>query len=817
MERKVEHLKRRVIIGYLSIILLSATAIVHVYSLVSRVVSEERKDRSASAKTSIITKTLLFLYEGESLTHLIDDDNEDFAFLNSTLDSVSIQLEKLMSYSPSPPMLERIHGIGSLLDEKRSNTILMMEARREINRIYAKHLADGIKSGKTSAKETGISKEEDLQESVMIVRRQRKGFLKRLAEAFVPIKEDTATVKNSSVRLRTDSIINEYNPADTIAHVLKEIQAGIDREYNILTANLTDRINRLIDNNSIISGRIAQILFEIESEESAIALEEEVRRTEMVRKTSISLALIAVVSLLLILIFLYLILRDISRSRYYRKQLLEAKLLAESLLLSREKLMLMIGHDLRAPLSSILGHIELARQSEAEGGGDKPLDNISVLARHMLSLISDLLDFHRLESGRMVIRPVALSIPALFNEIYNGFKPLADSKGLIFELDTSGVGHTAYTGDPVRIRQASANLISNAIKFTQRGRVSVAVSSTTGEAPGRDIILISVMDEGPGIKESEREAIFKEFTRLPGSEKTEGFGLGLSITCKLATLMGGSVSLKSVVGEGSVFALSIPLMRSVDEVVAGGDRAPSLSSAMQGVSCLVIDDDTVQLKLSEGILRRSNIDVTALSDPLEALSLLPTASFDVILTDIQMPLLDGYELLHRIQSLEAGIRKTPVIALSASISEENEHYIEAGFSGFLNKPFTTGEVMEVLNRLFPSRRQSPAEPPLNVSALTAFASDDKEAAASILQTFIEETRKDISILKEASGKADRNKAASISHKLIPTFTMLGAETIVASLRTLEANKETPEDSSWKETVDNLIERITTAIEEISVE
>jgi signal transduction histidine kinase/CheY-like chemotaxis protein len=793
-------------------------AVIHVSQLVARIIAEEKSDNPAKEKVSVITKALLFLYEGESLTQFLDDENEDFTLFNQTLDSVYFHLQQLESYAPDSSMQEKLSGMELLLLEKRENTRLLMETRREMNRVYSKYISDGINAKKGKARETEVTKEENTQSSAIVVQRQKKGFLKRLAEAFVPVKSDTALVTNSVTSLRTDSLVNEYNPSDTIASVLKKIQAGIDEEYELLNAELNRRVNDLRDNNSITTGRISQILFEIENEESTLAIEQEAAKGEMVRKMSTHLAVIAIASLVLILVFLYLILRDISRSRYYRKELEESRQFAEDLLHSRERFMLMISHDLRAPLSSILGYMELLKQSCRGESSDVYMYNISVLSRHMLSLVNDLLDFHRLESGKISVRPVPFNLCLLFDEICAGFKPLTDSKGLELKLDMSSVSPSSvYMGDPIRIRQVVGNLLSNAIKFTPEGAVYVTVSPQEGEGSD-DKVLISVKDEGPGIMESEQEVIFKEFTRLEGSEKTEGFGLGLSIAFKLATLMNGSLSLESALGKGSTFILSLALPRTGMAVAGCSEGAKLPAVGLHNANCLTIDDDILQLKLTEELLRRNGIRVTAMSNPNEALSLLKTKrDFDIILTDIQMPLLNGYELLTAIRETDVSMKKTPVIALSAGISEDRQHYIDAGFSGFLNKPFTIEEFAALSDELFPPKAQAVAVAPLKISALTAYAADDKEAADLIVQVFKEETQKSLSLLQEALKDVDRQTAAGISHKLIPLFSTLEAEALVAQLRVLEANEAATDESRWKQILEDLICGISAAMREIDGE
>ena len=200
----------------------------------------------------------------------------------------------------------------------------------------------------------------------------------------------------------------------------------------------------------------------------------------------------------------------------------------------------------------------------------------------------------------------------------------------------------------------------------------------------------------------------------------------------------------------------------------------------QDVYCLLVDDDPLQLALTEELLKQSHVQVVGCTNPHNVLELLRNTVFNAIITDIQMPMLDGYHLLEQIRTSGIpGTDKIPVIALSASIAKEHEHYLEAGFTGFLNKPFTAAQLISLLNELLTLHLEARSE--LNFSSLTAFAGEDPEASASILKTFSEETRKSIDLLRDALEGKDREEASRISHKLIPLFTMLGANSLVKPL------------------------------------
>lgn len=363
-----------------------------------------------------------------------------------------------------------------------------------------------------------------------------------------------------------------------------------------------------------------------------------------------------------------------------------------------------------------------------------------------------------------------------------------------------------YSGDPIRLRQVVGNLLSNAIKFTHEGRIVLIVKLSIVDSQ----LSVTVSDSGIGIPEEEQEKIFGEFARLSETEKEEGFGLGLSITRKLIELMGGTLSLKSVPGKGSDFTIVLPLQESEVQALPSApsveeDETETGSFGGREIYCLLVDDDPLQLALTEEFLKRNHVEVASCSNPFAVVDILRNRSFDAIITDIQMPGMDGYGLLDAIRSSGVpGTQAVPVIALSASVENEHTHYLEAGFTGFLNKPFTAKQLITLLNSLLQADIQTEVSPEFNFDSLTAFAGEDKEASASIIRTFAEETNKSISLLRQALEKTECGPAAKISHKLIPLFTMLGASDLVAQLRILEKNDEALTDDGWKRLLSEVI-------------
>lgn len=819
MAEQSGHITLKVILGYLLLVAIAVCSVVYIYQIIEQVAGEEEPDSKARQKVYLVTNTLSLLYESEALGQLVGMPQNNVNHFNRTLNKAHSNMDSLRVLITDSVQLLKIDTIDMLLRQKRLNTRRLLETWKETNteHLYTINIEKVIAEQDTFIEQKEIKEHVVVKQDTILSQKKPRGFFRRLADAFSPSREDTSIIVNTTRQIVTDTLVNVFNPADTIASVLKNLQDSVAGQRKLLADQLLERAANLRYNNSIVTRKINQILRDIEEEEVNASLERMQNKQKILRETSLLIAGIAIVSVVIVIIFIFMITRDISKSKYYRMQLEKAKQYAEDLLHSREKMMLTISHDIRAPLSSIIGYIDLLLRRHPDERQQYYLDNMSGSASHILSLVNDLLDFHRLESGKMEIQRVAFSVSALFNEIFTSFRPIAESKDLTFVLNLKEEGtEKLYIGDPIRIRQIVGNLLSNALKFTREGWV-VMVVSINALADNSALLNVLVSDSGPGIPPEEQERIFGEFTRLSATEKAEGFGLGLSITRKMTVLMGGNLSLKSVVGQGCDFTIELPLtVADVQVLPAAEEEAvsePELPSFVgRDVYCLLVDDDPLQLALTEEYLRQNHVEVSSCTDPFSVVALLQKTSFDAVITDIQMPGMDGYQLLESIRNSGIpGTENLPVIALSASVENEHDHYLESGFTGFLNKPFTARQLITLLNKLLSTELLVTSD--FNFDSLTAFAGEDKEASASILKTFVEETTKSNVLLEGTLQDDDREQSAKISHKMVPLFTMLGATSLVEKLRVIEKNATTLPVEEWKSLLSEVIAEVKKIIEQ----
>jgi len=402
---------------------------------------------------------------------------------------------------------------------------------------------------------------------------------------------------------------------------------------------------------------------------------------------------------------------------------------------------------------------------------------------------------------------VPFNVSSLLNEIYLSFKPMADTKGLKFVIhEKNEEKDLLLDGDPIRIRQIISNLLSNAIKFTSKGSVVLGYEITNDS--GKYILHCIVSDQGCGIPEADKNKLFNEFSRVSGSEGADGFGLGLAITHKLVMLMNGTLSFESEVGKGSMFCVDIPLSAtSVQEVnaVAADLSTSKLSDSNPSLRCLLVDDDPIQLALAKELLGYQGVIVDRCSDSSKVKEMLLKDSYDLVITDIQMPQMDGFELLKVIRSLDnPAVNSIPVVALSGSVPN-NSDLANAGFTAFLTKPYTLKQLHDLIKTIFPDYFSNASE--LDLDALTAFAGDDSQASNAILKTFCDETSHNVSLFQTALEKMDRKESARLSHKFLPLFTMIGAKELTPALEALEKKSDQLSDAEWSVLMSNSIDTI----------
>lgn len=699
----------------------------------------------------------------------------------------------------------------TLLREKDTNTIRILRTLSEVNEsmVSATDIENIIAEQDSVVTQQRVQHRIISHRDTVVTSPKKKGFFRRLGEVFAPPKKDTAIQVKTSLEFATDTVLEAYNPADSLHEKLRAI-AKQKKEGNTVVQRRKRNLQRL---DHMLTARIDSLLKDYEAETLARAIAETEKQQAVRQRSAKIIGGIAIGAVLLSAFFLIIIGRDITRSNRYRRELEEARRRAEDLLASREKLMLAITHDFKAPLGSIMGYADLLSRLTVDERQRFYLDNMKTSSEHLLKLVVDLLDFHRLDLHKAEINRVTFHPARLLEEVYVSFEPLTAAKGLSLKCEIAPELQGTFISDPLRLRQIINNLLSNAVKFTSLGGITLkATYVERGNASfNSSHLLLTVTDTGKGMGVDDRERIFQEFTRLPGAQGEEGFGLGLSIVRMLVQLLEGKIEVDSVLGKGSTFTLRVPLYPvKNEELKMKNEESPCDVNTQSNSSSLIphpslnklllIDDDRIQLTLTAAMLQQSGIDSVICQQPDELLEALRTDTFDLLLTDVQMPAMNGFDLLSLLRASNIPQAKTiPVIAVTARSDMRREDFLSHGFAGSLHKPFTVNELLTELNlEQRAADVPQPTDHALNFSALTAFSGDDPDAAKSILESFVQETRLNADRLQQALDAEDIHGVAAMGHKMLPLFTLLGAAELVALLKELEASRE----ASFNEEIKN---------------
>lgn len=791
----------KIAFGYILLICLLFGAIGYIHQQMTLLTTPTGLEETISNRRKTTHQIVTQLYEAEIIgqTLRIGRLNE-YPKYKRAMKEASALIDSLQQLLTDTLQQMRLDTVRSLLRNKEQNMVLVLEAMKQspTDELYRQQLDSLIMQQDSILSSTHVRRRAVTHRNSYTIHHKPKKFFRRLADVFSPGKPDSTQVDNIIQEEYTDTIDEAYNPVDTIATMLTSIQHKVFQTRQESMRTLDARINQLRIAGGRVSQRVNQLLDNIEDDEQK-AMEVRIAHEQDIRQQAAwTMATIAILAVLLVLIFFTIIWRDITRSNHYRKELEKAKLYAENLLVAREKLMLTITHDIKAPAGSIIGYIDLLIRLVQDRRQQFYLHNMKSSANHLLDLITSLLDYHRLEAGKMDIHPVTFNPHELFESIYTSFLPGAEKKQLTLNFEENIPRTLNLEGDPFRIRQIAENLISNALKFTSQGSITIQVDYEQNRFTFR------VEDTGCGMSIQEQQRVFQAFTRLQSAQGQEGFGLGLSITKKLVELLNGEITIESAPGKGSMFQVVLFLPKVTKAPIT---QVETLSDDKKQWRILLIDDDRIQLNLTEVMIydlfnhAQHNIPpvIKCCTQPEELFKLIASETFDIVFTDIQMPAMNGFELLQKLRSLDVPQAKNiPVIAITARSDMDETDFCTQGFAGCLHKPFNQTELLKIFkthmqedwkgNTVQTDSKPSDTECTYNFSPLTAFSGDDPAAAHEILETFIGESTKNYERMKQALSNKDMADLCNVAHKILPTFTMIEARKAIPALQWLEFHR-----------------------------
>ena len=696
--------------------------------------------------------------------------------------------------------------ISSLLKEEQRNLKQLSDAMAgRPTQNYLQNKVKNLNTGKDSILvHSKAPQTHEAKKTTVEVLKTRRGFFRRLADAFKKEHAETLSVKQDSNRAVIDSVTTPVNVAENVANILEQI----DKKEKVATQDHKQSINKEMEELKMVSAKLAlrsaKHLSDVHQREKD-NMQEAIKKAMEARKHLLwQMELLAIVAFFAIVIMIWFIWRDARKERIYRENLEAANEEIQRIMNQRERLLLTITHDIKAPAASISGFIDLMKDYVSNPQGLECLQNIKNSTAHLSHLVASLLDYHQLENGLMKVQPTSFSPAQLVAESVEGMKLRAEEKGLEISFDckmkgmgTSDSSETSdspmkkkfFRADAFRIRQILDNLVSNAIKYTDRG--SVTIQAQVSEILGKPTLTLSVKDTGKGMTSEEKQKVFHAFTRLKSAQGIEGTGLGLSITQELVSLLGGEIILHSTQGKGSTFIVTIPVepvpkeeTQNKNQTGVGDDKALDSNpeekendSASPQVSVekkkkpefanhkiLILDDDKLQLQLLQEMLRRIVGDtwqVFACNHVMDALTTLHNEQPALMLMDIEMPEMNGMDMIAHINHTNM-----MVVAMTAHDTSILEQLQKAGFDDCLFKPFSMEKLSDILG--------IDSQPQPQLDALLAFAGGDEEAAKEILDTVKQELAAHLTNLKEAveEESLSTDHIGKAAHKLLPIATMM---------------------------------------------
>ena len=859
----------KILVGYalLAVVLVSATWMVYDNTRSLSAVNEA-SERLMARRDIVDSLVFTMLETANAERSVLLGDAGKWQRFDEALNSSAANAMRLRPLLMDTLKQQRLDSLITLLKAKRENTLLVMkELNNDCRDIYYNNKLEALHSGRDSIVISPQTKERHEQhETVYEVVKTKRGFFRRLGDAFRKQHTDTVSTTRLTHQPSTATINHRLNIADSVANVLAEIhseqQRASDRKQNAISSR-----NRQLQRVSIqLTKRTWLLIEDIQSDEHN-ALQRVVGKAMSSRRAMIvRIAVLGLLAILSAAILVVYILRDIKRERCDRQRIIEAKAETERIMQQRERLLLTITHDIKAPAASIAGFIDLLSEYVDQPKAVGYLQNISGSAKHLLQLVSALLDYHKLESGKAERHEVSFAPAVLISECVAQMQPLAMEKKLKLATDVQVTESMLCRSDAFRIKQIVNNLVGNAIKYTDKGEVRVGVNIANRQ------LSISVKDTGCGMTPDELQTVFNAFTRLPGAQGKEGVGLGLTITREIVTLLGGEINVQSAKGKGSTFTVSLPVKIVTNQGVhlspLGSSRLPeqevhqqsnkctnkatsaptkgksqhlNTSTSQPTISVVIVDDDRLQGQLLTEMLQRIDgisFNTTTTIHASEAIAIATESAPNIVFTDIEMPEMNGSEIMRRIRN-NAEVQQrsctTKFVAMTAHEQSIMPQLRSDGFDACLFKPFAVQTLAATICQLtgvavrvsensklktvgeaennsklkilaLASVSTSRAQNSKLRTALLPFTDGDPEAERQI----IGDIRKSIEEYLEMIGDgSDPERIAKAVHKAMPLLEMLepGKNEWLAPLQGVHQQSAPPNDQERERLTKQLIEKL----------
>lgn len=770
MDNKKSYIPIKVFVSYLALTALVVVVGWILYTENRTFSSTENKLASENNKILKVSNLLSNMYKTESFSRITIQSNSDKDFKNylNQTDSLKSEIDSLKKLINNEYQITLLDSVKLLLSQKTANIKqLQIIKNQSTGDETVQKAINKISYMEGTLRKLNLN---DFFKDPSAL----NAYDKKVYSEFVDYMNQN--IPNDSTNTLTQKAL------DSMLIASKAALSDVVRKTTKKQESLTVQENELLQNELSISEQLRKILSIIERDIILNTTKSNVEKEAALNKTNEVVTIAAGVGFVLTIFFSILILNDFSKTESYKNKLEIANSKTETLLKNREQLISTVSHDLKTPLSTIVGYAELLRNSELTNKQSYYTKNIKGSSEYISQLVQDLLDFTQIEAGKITIEHIPFSLKESIHEVGKSIQAVYEQKNLELILDIDTKFNERIVGDPFRLRQVLTNLIGNAFKFTEKGFIKI-------EAKAHDKKLtISVQDSGIGIEKDKQKLIFEEFTQANNGieKKYGGTGLGLTISKKMVEILGGKLSLHSEFGKGSTFEITLPL--AFEDAIFKKEKIKVIPHP-NSLSAIVVDDDVNLLNLTVEVLKQHHYNVIAFTDARKALEVIKTHHFDFIITDIQMPEMDGFSFLDALKEDEH-YKNQPVIAVTGRTDFGEHVYKNAGFTTALRKPYSPKILLNVIRSVFNSSEimlhdeleNNRQESSYSLTSLKAFLPNEDEALKEVLVSFLNSTIENLELLELRYAEKDWEKFKETAHRMYPMFKQIKAEEIASILQ-----------------------------------
>lgn len=782
MESKKSYTPIKVLLSYVALLALLVTVGWFLYS--ENIVYNKLEDTIAIEKTKILRVSKLFsnVYKTESLarkTIQTNSENDFKSYLIET-DSLLSRIDTLKNIVTTQYQKKLLDSVTYLLSEKTENIRQLKTIKNKAeDEVSVNNAIDEITKMEFKLRKLEIS---DFTRDPNELGSYQRNVLQQYVDYLNHNIPDDST--NTLSKQASDSILANSKK------LLNNVKLKAEKKKE----SLNFEENKLLKNEIAISEQLRKVLRIIEREIIINSIKNNSLKEKSLKKVNDIVTVSAIVGLFLTVFFSVLIVSDYSKSQLYKKQLEIANFKSKNLLKSREQLISTVSHDLKTPLSTIVGYTELLGNSDVNTKQSYFIKNIKNSSEYIRQLVQDLLDFSQIEAGKITIEKVPFSLPEVIHDVAKNIQTVYKQKPIELIINIDKKLNERIVGDPFRLKQILSNIIGNAYKFTEEGFIKI--SSYTPD--DQKLFVIVIEDSGIGIEKQNQKLVFEEFTQANENieKKYGGTGLGLSICQKILSILGGTIQLESTYGKGSKFEIALPLLFDIGSKTETEEIKKNFNPLPENLTFIVIDDDTNLLNLTTGVLKQEKHSVFSFNHAKDALKAIDNIPFDFVITDIQMPEMDGFAFIEKLKELPETIyNNQPVIALTGRNDLDSSIYQKAGFTTVINKPYSPKMLLETIHQIFDNSVYpslvitQPKEKIISelycLESLKEFLGNDTKALKDVLTSFIISTEENLTSLNNAFEENNLSEINTIAHRAMPMFKQIQANEIVKILENLE--------------------------------